>query len=75
MNPKCIRLKKKQDRRKQCFHYSSVGSSHRVLVRVCFLFFPYIMDSLAWVKYRQGELQPAADLLKNAFAKAEVGVL
>ncbi|GAA7763123.1 MAG: hypothetical protein COC14_08395 [Burkholderiaceae bacterium] len=31
---------------------------------------PYIMDSLAWVKYRQGELQPAADLLKNAFAKA-----
>jgi Flp pilus assembly protein TadD len=31
---------------------------------------PYIMDSLAWVKYRQGELQPAADLLKSAFAKA-----
>nr|WP_245001954.1 tetratricopeptide repeat protein [Cupriavidus pinatubonensis] len=31
---------------------------------------PYIMDSLAWVKYRMGELQPAADLLKNAYAKA-----
>ncbi len=31
---------------------------------------PYIMDSLGWVKYRQGELQPAADLLKNAYAKA-----
>jgi len=31
---------------------------------------PYIMDSLAWVKYRQGELQPAAELLKSAFAKA-----
>jgi len=31
---------------------------------------PYIMDSLAWVKYRQGELQPAADLLKTAYAKA-----
>ncbi|MCA3187541.1 MAG: tetratricopeptide repeat protein [Cupriavidus sp.] len=31
---------------------------------------PYIMDSLAWVKYRQGELQPAADLLKTAYSKA-----
>ncbi|WP_454762747.1 tetratricopeptide repeat protein [Cupriavidus campinensis] len=31
---------------------------------------PYIMDSLGWVKYRQGELQPAADLLRSAFAKA-----
>ena len=31
---------------------------------------PYIMDSLAWVKYRQGELQTAAELLKSAFAKA-----
>ncbi len=31
---------------------------------------PYIMDSLAWVKYRMGELQPAAELLKNAYAKA-----
>nr|WP_224081379.1 tetratricopeptide repeat protein [Cupriavidus laharis] len=31
---------------------------------------PYIMDSLAWVKFRMGELQPAADLLKNAYAKA-----
>lgn len=31
---------------------------------------PYIMDSLGWVKYRQGELQPAADLLKNAYSKA-----
>ena len=31
---------------------------------------PYIMDSLGWVKYRQGELQPAADLLRNAYAKA-----
>lgn len=31
---------------------------------------PYIMDSLAWVKYRQGELQPAADLLRNAYSKA-----
>ncbi|MGO4307485.1 tetratricopeptide repeat protein [Cupriavidus sp. RAF12] len=31
---------------------------------------PYIMDSLGWVKYRQGELQPAADLLKSAYAKA-----
>ncbi|WP_235844764.1 tetratricopeptide repeat protein [Cupriavidus agavae] len=31
---------------------------------------PYIMDSLGWVKYRQGELQPAADLLRTAYAKA-----
>ena len=31
---------------------------------------PYIMDSLAWVKFRMGELQPAAELLKNAYAKA-----
>lgn len=31
---------------------------------------PYIMDSLGWVKYRQGELQPAADLLKTAYSKA-----
>lgn len=31
---------------------------------------PYIMDSLGWVKYRQGELQPAADLLKSAYSKA-----
>ena len=31
---------------------------------------PYIMDSLGWVKYRMGELQPAADLLRNAYAKA-----
>ncbi|WP_257992128.1 tetratricopeptide repeat protein [Cupriavidus pauculus] len=31
---------------------------------------PYIMDSLAWVKYRQGELQPAADLLRTAYSKA-----
>lgn len=31
---------------------------------------PYIMDSLGWVKYRQGELQPAAELLKTAYSKA-----
>ncbi|WP_439684292.1 Tetratricopeptide repeat protein [Cupriavidus oxalaticus] len=31
---------------------------------------PYIMDSLAWVKFRMGELRPAADLLRNAYAKA-----
>lgn len=31
---------------------------------------PYIMDSLGWVKYRQGELQPAAELLRNAYSKA-----
>ncbi|AMR76793.1 tetratricopeptide repeat protein [Cupriavidus nantongensis] len=31
---------------------------------------PYIMDSLAWVKFRMGELQPAAALLRNAYAKA-----
>ncbi|MDF3834428.1 tetratricopeptide repeat protein [Cupriavidus basilensis] len=31
---------------------------------------PYIMDSLAWVKFRLGQLQPAADLLRNAYAKA-----
>lgn len=31
---------------------------------------PYIMDSLGWVKYRMGELQPAADLLRSAYAKA-----
>ncbi|CAG9170160.1 Beta-barrel assembly-enhancing protease [Cupriavidus pampae] len=31
---------------------------------------PYIMDSLGWVKFRQGELQPAADLLRNAYTKA-----
>ncbi|MNY69443.1 Tetratricopeptide repeat protein [compost metagenome] len=28
------------------------------------------MDSLGWVKYRQGELQPAAELLRNAYSKA-----
>ncbi|SPC08113.1 tetratricopeptide repeat protein [Cupriavidus taiwanensis] len=31
---------------------------------------PYIMDSLAWVKFRMGDLQPAAVLLRNAYAKA-----
>lgn len=31
---------------------------------------PYIMDSLAWVKFRMGDLQPAAALLRNAYAKA-----
>ncbi|AJG17828.1 TPR domain protein [Cupriavidus basilensis] len=31
---------------------------------------PYIMDSLAWVKFRLGQLQPAAELLRNAYAKA-----
>jgi len=31
---------------------------------------PYIMDSLGWVKYRMGQLQPAADLLRNAYSKA-----
>jgi len=31
---------------------------------------PYIMDSLAWVKFRMGELEPAAELLKNAYSKA-----
>lgn len=31
---------------------------------------PYIMDSLAWVKFRMGQLQAAADLLRNAYAKA-----
>lgn len=31
---------------------------------------PFIMDSLAWVKFRMGELQPAAELLRNAYAKA-----
>ncbi|MDK3023967.1 tetratricopeptide repeat protein [Cupriavidus taiwanensis] len=31
---------------------------------------PYIMDSLAWVKFRMGDLRPAADLLRNAYAKA-----
>jgi len=31
---------------------------------------PYIMDSLGWVKYRMGQLQPAAELLRNAYAKA-----
>lgn len=31
---------------------------------------PYIMDSLGWVKYRQGELQPAAELLRTAYSKA-----
>lgn len=31
---------------------------------------PYIMDSLGWVKFRMGELQPAAQLLRNAYAKA-----
>jgi len=31
---------------------------------------PYIMDSLAWVKFRMGDLRPAADLLRNAYSKA-----
>ncbi|WP_420994581.1 tetratricopeptide repeat protein [Cupriavidus sp. 30B13] len=31
---------------------------------------PYIMDSLAWVKFRLGQLQPAAELLRNAYARA-----
>lgn len=31
---------------------------------------PYIMDSLGWVKFRLGELQPAAKLLRDAYAKA-----
>jgi tetratricopeptide (TPR) repeat protein len=31
---------------------------------------PYIMDSLGWVKYRLGQLQPAAELLRTAYAKA-----
>ncbi|AOY91860.1 hypothetical protein BKK79_08660 [Cupriavidus sp. USMAA2-4] len=31
---------------------------------------PYIMDSLGWVKFRLGQLQPAAELLRNAYAKA-----
>ncbi len=37
---------------------------------------PYIMDSLAWVKYRLGELQSAEDLLRRAYEKtphAEIG--
>ena len=28
------------------------------------------MDSLGWVKFRLGQLQPAAELLRNAYAKA-----
>ncbi len=31
---------------------------------------PYIMDSLGWVKFRLGQLQPAAKLLRDAYAKA-----
>ncbi|WP_255581631.1 tetratricopeptide repeat protein [Cupriavidus sp. AU9028] len=31
---------------------------------------PYIMDSLGWVKFRLGDLQPAAQLLRNAWARA-----
>ncbi|MBY4946113.1 tetratricopeptide repeat protein [Cupriavidus respiraculi] len=31
---------------------------------------PYIMDSLGWVKYRLGQLQPAAELLRAAYTKA-----
>jgi len=31
---------------------------------------PYIMDSLGWVKFRMGQLQPAVVLLKTAYAKA-----
>lgn len=31
---------------------------------------PYIMDSLGWVKFRMGDLQPAAELLRSAYAKA-----
>ncbi|QHE90834.1 tetratricopeptide repeat protein [Pandoraea fibrosis] len=37
---------------------------------------PYIMDSLAWVKYRLGDKQQALDLLRRAYgiqAQAEIG--